>query len=75
MTPQIFTELAQEFADIKPEGIKHLVVREHYGFVDLDPPLAERLIENLNGIEYNGAYLPVEVAAVVRSEERRGGRR
>ncbi len=75
MTPQIFTELAKEFADITPEGINHLVVREQYGFVDLEKPLAERLIENLNGIEYNGFDLPVEVATVIRAEQHHHRRR
>lgn len=75
MTPQLFSDLAVEFADIAPQDIKYLVVRDHYGFAELEPEKANSLISNLNGIEYNGYSLPVEVAAAIRHPAPRNDRR
>ena len=71
MTPQTFTDLALEFAEIPAEKLKRLSIRDRYGFVDLDTADAEKLIANLNGIQYNGALLPIERAASFREEQRR----
>jgi ATP-dependent RNA helicase DeaD len=71
MTPQTFTDLALEFAEIPAEKLKRLSIRDRYGFVDLDTADAEKLIANLNGIQYNGALLPIERAAAFREERRR----
>lgn len=65
MTSQTFTDLAVEFADIKPEHLCRLSIREHYGFVDVKAEHARMLLKNLNGIEYNGTMLPVEYATAI----------
>ena len=73
MTPELFTDLAIEFGELKREDIKLLTIREHYGFIDILEPQAKALLKNLNGIEYNGHILPVEVATSLsqrRSRER-----
>lgn len=72
MTAELFSDLADEFAGIKRDDLKHLSIREHYGFVDLDEQKAKHLIANLNGIEYNGMVLPVEFATEIRQPQRRG---
>lgn len=76
MTANIFADLASEFAELRHDELLALSIREHYGFVDLLPVQVERLINNLNGIEYNGQVLPVELAAVLQSDRNghRGGR-
>lgn len=73
MTPELFTDLAKEFGEVQAEDIRAISLREHYGFVDLFEPQAATLIKNLNGIEYNGTVLPVELAIVPSSRDR--GRR
>lgn len=65
MTSQTFTDLAVEFANIKPEHLCRLSIREHYGFVDVKAEHARMLLKNLNGIEYNGTMLPVEYATAI----------
>ena len=66
MTPEVFTGLALEFAELRDPDILDLTIREHYGFVDVPAPVATQLIQNLNGIEYNGSLLVLEVATQMR---------
>ena len=80
MTPVLFKELALEFAELQPESLRKLTIREHYGFVDLYKPQADILIQSVNGIEYNGGPLPVEYAVTLTqrtprpvSKKREGG--
>ena len=85
MTDNLVADLAKEFADIDPGSLRMVNVREEYGFVDLNESDGARLVEALNGIEYNGAELTVEFAAVVtedrdrrdqgRGDDRYGNRR
>ena len=71
MTSDLFRDLAMEFAELKPEDLRKLTIREHYGFVDLYKAQADILVQSLNGIEYNGTELPVEYAgALTRKPER-----
>ncbi|MCB0322314.1 MAG: DEAD/DEAH box helicase [Bdellovibrionales bacterium] len=77
MTNQLFTDLAAELAELNKSDLRKLIIRERYGFVDLYAPQAERLTASLNGIEYNGHPLPVELATTLSPRERRrpsGGR-
>ena len=71
MTAEVFLELAREFAEIPTETLRNISIREHYGFVDLPARQVETIIENLNGIEYNGQPLPVEIALIPTRPERR----
>lgn len=76
MTPEVFTSLAGEFADLQPAAIRSISLREHYGFVDLSERDASSLVGSMNGIEYNGQPLPIEIAQTPAPSEggRRGGR-
>ncbi len=75
MTDKLIVELSKEFADIEPEALRLVNIREEYGFVDLFEADALRLIETLHGIEINGAELNVEFAAIVSDDrERNEGR-
>lgn len=78
MTSDIFCALAADFADVTKEKILSARFREIYGFVDIAGDSAQPLVESLNGIEYNGHLLPVEIALVKEPRERhyqRGSRR
>lgn len=77
MTPQLFRDLALEMAELSPQDLGHLTIREHYGYVDVKEPEARKLIASLNGIQYNGALLPVEFAAnlAARGNDGHGRRR
>lgn len=76
MSPEVFTDLAVEFGELKAEDLRNLTIREHYGFVDAIEPKASQLTKNLNGIEYNGQTLPVEFATVIANKRgRRPARR
>ncbi len=77
MTTSLFKELALEFAELRPDDLRKLTIRDYYGFVDLFQPKADTLIKCLNGIEYNGLALPVEYASTIssRREDPSGGRR
>jgi hypothetical protein len=74
ITAEIFTDLAVEFAEISRQDIKYLVVRDTYGFADVAEMHARTLIDNLNGIEYNGALLPVECATILEPPRTSAGR-
>ena len=63
MTRELFTQLATEFAEVSEAALKNLELKDTCGFVELSQEHAETLINNLNGIEYNGAPLPIEIAA------------
>lgn len=67
MTEPEFVKLAEEFAELKQSDIIHVAFRDNYGFVDLKQGKAQILIDNLNGIEYNGETLEVELATVLDS--------
>ena len=70
----VFKDLALEFGELQGSDLRKLTIREHYGFVDLYRPQAERLKQCLNGIEYNGNPLPIEFAAALsRKPPRRRG--
>ena len=76
MTPELFKDLALEFAELHADDLRLLTIREHYGFVDLMYPEAMSLIKNLNGIEYNGQVLPIEFATVINKRQpNRAGRK
>jgi hypothetical protein len=66
MNADEFKKLALDFAQVSADDLRGVNFREHYGFVDLPEPAAVKLIENLNGIEYNGHPLAVERATAVR---------
>jgi ATP-dependent RNA helicase DeaD len=70
ITAEVFKELAAQFAELKAEDLRAISLRDHYGFVDLYEREANALIQNMNGIEYNGAPLPVELAIVPSSRDR-----
>ena len=69
LTPAEFCSLAAEFAELSQESILNLSIRDNYLFVDLKEENANKLIENLNGIEFNGESLPVELATVLARAE------
>ena len=76
MTADLFSALAIEFGELQAHDVKNVSIREHYGFDDLLAPKATVLIGNLNGIQYNGLTLPVELAAsLAQDRPRRGGQR
>jgi hypothetical protein len=75
MTAELFGDLAKEFADIDSSALKSISLREHYAFVDMPQQQATALISSLNGIEYNGFPLPVELAIVPESRSPRDNRR
>jgi RNA recognition motif-containing protein len=76
MTPELLAELASELAEVSREAIRGITVRDEYGYVDCLRPEAEAILKNLNGIEYNGFPLPVEVATILkRSDGRHNDRR
>jgi len=74
MTPEVFSDIAREFAEVPASLLKNISVREHYGFVDITESKAQVLISSLNGIEYNGQPLPVELAYVPSPNPRDRGR-
>lgn len=74
MTPGVFSDIAKEFAEVPAGDLKNISVREFYGFVDIAESKAEALISSLNGIEYNGQPLPVELAYVPSPNPRDRGR-
>ena len=59
--------LAVEFAELKANDILHIRLRDHYAYVDLIENNARTLVAALNGIEYNGSPLPVEIATEIKS--------
>ncbi|MCC6933946.1 MAG: DbpA RNA binding domain-containing protein [Deltaproteobacteria bacterium] len=65
MNEELFIQLAENMGEIKKEDIRHISIREHYGFVDLIEDKAKQLINNLNGIEYNGVSLLVQKATTL----------
>jgi len=65
MTEEVFIKLACELAELTPKNLYELVIREYYGFVDVFEPHMKSLIENINGIEYSGFPLPIEVATIM----------
>jgi len=71
MNPSEFKTLAKDKAELESKDLKKLTIREHYGFVDLMAPLAEKLIESMNGIQHNDDTLVVERAAVLNDKPRR----
>ena len=73
MTPSLFRDLAQEFADLRADDLRKLTIRDYYGFVDLYKKEAHVLVKSLNGIEYNGLQLPVEVASTLTHRAHRAG--
>ena len=75
MTDELFRKLATTMGEINDDQISRLSIRESYGFVDLLEPQASKLINNLNGIEYNGTELPIERASVISKRPPRGGDR
>ncbi len=81
MTPEVFRNLTSEMADIDDRDLKNLTIREHYGFVDVKRFSADSICSTINGIEYNGHELPIELAAVMssrrgrRDDSKRGGDR
>lgn len=72
MTEDEFLRLSLEFGDLEETDILQVVMRENYGYVDLYRNKAKTLIENLNGIEYNGESLAVEMAKVLNKPETAG---
>lgn len=77
MTPELFTDLVVELAEIAPGDLRHLTIRECYGYVDLNGEKALALLNNLNGIDYNGQLLQLEIACAFTQrrqyDQRRGG--
>ena len=69
MTPDLFRELAGQFAEISAADIKYLVFRENYGFFDVAGGKVRTILENMSGIEYNGHTLPIEVATTLKKED------
>ena len=65
MTADLFTQLAENMGEVGREDLKRISFRDHYGYVDLCEEKAIQLINNLNGIEYNGAVLPVQRATTL----------
>ena len=70
MNPEMIASLASDFAGLPAEAILSSRFREVYGFVDMAEDAGKAFIESLNGIEYNGEILQVEVALVKEPYER-----
>ncbi|MDR2338245.1 MAG: DbpA RNA binding domain-containing protein [Deltaproteobacteria bacterium] len=66
LTENEFKQLATSIGDIEASKIVRLKLHEHYGFIDVKEDAADTLVNNLNGIEYNGAILPVQHAGRVK---------
>ena len=71
MTEDTFVALAADMGEVKKESLRNLSIRGHYGYVDIKGADAQKLIANLNGIEYNGEVLPVKLATELSQGERR----
>ncbi len=68
MTKELFRDLVHEFAGVAQADISYLQLREQYGFCDVPQSRVENVVGSLNGIEYNGQVLNVEIATPLRSE-------
>ena len=71
MNEDLFRQLATTMGDVEQSDLRHVSIRDSYGFVDLTEPQASVLIANLDGIEYNGAVLPIQRAAVLGKSQQR----
>ena len=69
LTENEFKQLATSVGEIDAGQIVRLKLRENYGFIDVKSNVAETLVNNLNGIEYNGNVLPVRITGRVKAEE------
>jgi ATP-dependent RNA helicase DeaD len=58
-------ELVSNFAELEEDSLKRVLMRDEMCFVDVAAPEAEKVLKNLNGIEYNGDTLNVEFATVI----------
>ncbi|MDD2942143.1 MAG: DEAD/DEAH box helicase [bacterium] len=74
MTADDFRALATDIAEIDDKSLRMVRFREHYGFIDLPLQEANKMIDNMNGMEYNGEPILIEFASeIMRATPRRGG--
>ncbi len=69
LTDMDFRQLISSIGDVAEENIVRIKIRDNYSFIDVKEHVSEMLINNLNGIEYNGEALPVEFASKVKGEK------
>ena len=68
LTENEFMHLATSVGEVDAAQIVRLKLRENYGFIDVKSDVAETLVNNLNGIEYNGNVLPVRITGRIKAE-------
>ena len=71
LTAKKFIKLVEENCELEAEVIKATSFRDNYGFVDLEKSDAEILIEKLNGFEFEGSNIPVELACSLKPNKPR----
>lgn len=71
LSDELLKTLCESLGEIDTSDIKLLNIRPAYSFVAVLPDVAETLIENLNGIDYNDKSLTVELASIIDNEPRR----
>ena len=69
LTENEFKQLATSIGEIDAGQIIRVKLRDNYGFIDVKSDAATTLVNNLNGIEYNGNILPVRITGRVKTEE------
>jgi len=62
MNAKKFTELATSLAGLKNADIKSASFRDFYGFIDIEKDNSEKLIDKLNGADFEDTKLTVEYA-------------
>lgn len=76
LTEEEFRRLAADFSEISDKDIRRVVMGSSNGFANIKAQSADTLIENLDGIEYNGETLnimlttPSNTSGRVRSRRR-----
>lgn len=62
LTEPVLLSLLEEFGEVPLNEIDKLAIKERCAFCEVPREKAATLIENMNGIDYNGQALPVELA-------------
>lgn len=70
MSESLFTELAASLANLDQENFNQISFREHYGWADMPEQFAKTLVKNMNGIEYNGTPLKIEIACSLGTKKK-----
>ena len=71
MNREQFIQLAHRHTGMAEQDLQNIKFRDSYGFVDVVNGRAQELMRAMNGVEFNGERLSVELASRMRRKNQR----